>query len=111
MIQIACPEIKQEQPQDRKTHFETVSLPVTSHVAREVPTKLENPAFLSPLCSVLLPLHRIYYPYRNSLSEVFLVREGPLGGEGRGGTPDMVPLQNPKVTSRKACLRNAEIPT
>ena len=30
-------------------------------------------AFLSPLRSVLLP------PYRNSLSVVFLVREGPLG--------------------------------
>ena len=27
---------------------------------------------------------------------------------GRGGTPDTVPLPNPKITSRKACLRNAE---
>ena len=30
-------------------------------------------------------------------------------GEGRGGAPGTVPLQNPKVTSRKACFRNAEI--
>ena len=29
-------------------------------------------------------------------------------GEGRGGTPGTVPLRNPKVTSQKACLRNAE---
>ena len=29
-------------------------------------------------------------------------------GEGRGGAPGTVPLQNPEVTSRKACLRNAE---
>ena len=28
--------------------------------------------------------------------------------EGRGGAPGTVPLQNPQVTSRKACLRNAE---
>ena len=35
---------------------------------------------------------------------------GILGGpgEGRGGAPGTVPLQNPQVTSRKACLRNAE---
>ena len=35
---------------------------------------------------------------------------GILGGpgEGRGGAPGMVPLQNPKVTSQKAYLRNAE---
>ena len=32
--------------------------------------------------------------------------EGP--GEGRGGAPGTVPLQIPQVTSRKACLRNAE---
>ena len=34
-----------------------------------------------------------------------------LGGpeEGRGGAPGAVPLQNPKVTSRKACLRNADL--
>ena len=30
-------------------------------------------------------------------------------GEGRGGAPGTVPLQNPEVTSRKACLRNAEL--
>ena len=29
-------------------------------------------------------------------------------GEGRGGLPGTVPLQNPKVTPQKACLRNAE---
>ena len=29
-------------------------------------------------------------------------------GEGRGGASGTVPLQNPEVTSRKACLRNAE---
>ena len=29
-------------------------------------------------------------------------------GEGRGGAPGTVPLQNAKVTSQKACLRNAE---
>ena len=34
------------------------------------------------------------------------ILRGP--GEGRGGTPGTVPLQNPEVTSRKACLRNAE---
>ena len=35
---------------------------------------------------------------------------GILGGPGeaRGGGRGTVPLQNPKVTSRKACLRNAE---
>ena len=39
--------------------------------------------------------------------ELFLgILRGP--GEGRGGAPGTVPLQNPEVTSRKACLRNAE---
>ena len=39
--------------------------------------------------------------------ELFLgILRGP--GEGRGGAPGTVPLQNPQVTSRKACLRNAE---
>ena len=38
--------------------------------------------------------------------------EKPLGilrgpGEGRGDAPGTIPLQNPHVTSRKACLRNA----
>ena len=40
---------------------------------------LKKQAFLSPLRSVLLRAYRIYSPYRNSLSVVFLVREGPLG--------------------------------
>ena len=34
------------------------------------------------------------------------ILSGP--GEGRGGAPGTVPLQNPEVTSRKACLRNAD---
>ena len=39
--------------------------------------------------------------------ELFLgILSGP--GEGRGGAPGTVPLQNPEVTSRKACLRNAD---
>ena len=39
--------------------------------------------------------------------ELFLgILRGP--GEGRGGAPGTVPLQNPEVTSRKACLRNAD---
>ena len=39
--------------------------------------------------------------------ELFLgILSGP--GEGRGDAPGTVPLQNPEVTSRKACLRNAE---
>ena len=39
--------------------------------------------------------------------ELFLgILSGP--GEGRGGAPGTVPLQNREVTSRKACLRNAE---
>ena len=29
-------------------------------------------------------------------------------GEGRGGAPGTIPLQNPQVTSRKACSRNAD---
>ena len=29
-------------------------------------------------------------------------------GRGEGGAPGTVPLQNPGVTSRKACLRNAQ---
>ena len=38
--------------------------------------------------------------------ELFLgILTGP--GKGRGGAPGTVPLQNPEVTSRKACLRNA----
>ena len=40
---------------------------------------------------------------------VFVLRD--LGALGRGegaGAPGTVPLQNPEVTSRKACLRNAE---
>ena len=40
---------------------------------------LQKQAFLSPLCSILLRPYRILSPYRNSLSVVFLVREGPLG--------------------------------
>ena len=42
---IVCSEIKQRQPQDRKTVFETLSLPVAeilSPVARQAPTKLWN---------------------------------------------------------------------
>ena len=35
------------------------------------------------------------------------ILRGP--GEGRGGAPGTVPLQNLEVTSRKACLRNAEM--
>ena len=34
------------------------------------------------------------------------ILRGP--GEGRGGAPGTVPLQNPEITSRKACLRKAE---
>ena len=30
-------------------------------------------------------------------------------GEGRRGAPGTVHLQNPEVTSRKACLRNADL--
>ena len=42
--------------------------------------------------------------------ELFLgILRGP--GEGRGGAPGTVPLQNPEVTSRKACLRNADFLT
>ena len=40
---IVCPEIKQKQPQDRKTIFGTLSLPVSkilSPVTRQAPTKL-----------------------------------------------------------------------
>ena len=40
--------------------------------------------------------------------ELFLgILSGP--GEGRGGAPGTVPLQNPEVTSRKACLRNTDM--
>ena len=56
---------------------------------------------------------------------MFFTKTCPLGGtkyvsfelilgilrgprEGRGGAPGTVPLQNPEVTSRKACLRNAD---
>ena len=40
--------------------------------------------------------------------ELFLgILRGP--GEGPGGAPGTVPLQNPEVTSRKACLRNADL--
>ena len=40
--------------------------------------------------------------------ELYLgILRGP--GEGRGGAPGTVPLQNPEVTSRKACLRNADL--
>ena len=41
---IVCPEIKQEQPQDCKTFFEILSLPVAkilSPVERQAPTKTE----------------------------------------------------------------------
>ena len=41
-----------------------------------------------------------------SFELVLGIVRGP--GEGRGGAPGTVPLQNPEVTSRKACLRNAE---
>ena len=40
---------------------------------------LEKQALLSPLGSVLLRPYRIWSPYRNSLSVLFLVRKGPLG--------------------------------
>ena len=41
---------------------------------------LEKQVFLSPLCSVFLRPYRIFAPYRNSLSVVFLVREGHFSG-------------------------------
>ena len=47
---------------------------------------LEKQAFLSPLRSVLLRPYRIFAPYRNSLSVVFLVRKGPLGKGAYGNT-------------------------
>ena len=40
---IVCPDIKQKQARDRKTHFEALSLPVAkilSPVARQAPTKV-----------------------------------------------------------------------
>ena len=43
---IVCPEIKQKQPQERKTILERLSLPVAkilSPVARQAPTKLSGP--------------------------------------------------------------------
>ena len=43
---IVCPETKQKQPQDHKTHFETISLPfakIVSPVARCATTKKEFP--------------------------------------------------------------------
>ena len=40
---------------------------------------LDTLAFLRPLRSVLLRPYRIFFPYRNSLSVVFLVWQGPLG--------------------------------
>ena len=42
---IVCPEIKQKHPQDRKSIFETLSLPVAKilpHVPRQAPTKSMN---------------------------------------------------------------------
>ena len=40
--------------------------------------------------------------------ELFLgILKGP--GEGRGGAPGTVPLQNPEVISRKACLRSVDV--
>ena len=56
---IVCPEIKQKQAQDRKTHFETVSLPVAkilSLVARHAPTKHVMPKVLvlkAPGCQAM----------------------------------------------------------
>ena len=42
--------------------------------------------------------------------ELFLgILRGLGPGEGQGGAPGTVPLQSPEVTSRKACLRNADI--
>ena len=43
-----------------------------------------------------------------SFELVLGILRGPR--EGRGGTPGMVPLQNPEVTSQKACLRDADPP-
>ena len=49
---IACPDIKQKQPQNRKTLFETLSLPVAkilSPVARQAPTKFGALSVANPL--------------------------------------------------------------
>ena len=42
-----------------------------------------------------------------SLELLLGILTGP--GKGRGGDPGTVPLQNPKVNSRKACLRDAAL--
>ena len=66
------------------------------------------------LCTTWKSLHMFFteiYPLGGTKYvslELFLsILRGP--GEGRGGAPATVPLQNQEVTSRKACLRNAEI--
>ena len=46
-------------------------------------------------------------PRRGTPSKM-LIGEGRFL-EGRGGAPGTVPLQNPEVTSPKACLRNADL--
>ena len=60
---------------------------------------LERQALLSPLRSVLLRPHRICSPYRNSLSVVFLVREGPMGSAFWKFTPQIwgVNLHRPNL--------------
>ena len=54
---------------------------------RDLNLCLEKQAFLSPLRSVSLRPYRIFSPYRNSLSVVVLVRDGPLGTVLIGGVP------------------------
>ena len=81
------PEIKQKQPQDRKTIFETLSLPVAkilSPVARQAPTKSAPFGSVSaPFGSVWLRFGSVLAPFRVCFGSV----SGPFRGVGwgRGG--------------------------
>ena len=71
---ILCPEIKQKQPRDRKTSFETLSLPVAkilSPVARQAPTKPTSISYLIQACILFFVAAGISEKVQKSRTSVF----------------------------------------
>ena len=79
---IVCTEIKQKQPQDRKTVFETLSLPVAkilSPVVRQAPTKVTRSFPISDPVYILLTIKMFYETHFSHLFYKGLLKKKALG--------------------------------